>query len=266
MDDENPVIGGSHEIDLVDIPEEKDSGNADHKSAEAEEFVAAIELKRLVFPKCDAGVLESLRMTRESVYSTSPPDQSKIIVTIAQSFMDPAKSSITDATSNIGGNLYAMIPAFKEVNAVEIDQLTYDILKSNVAALFPSSGVLFVHDDYTKIFAELRQDIVFLDPPWGGLDYYKKKNQELYMSDVPLNRILTVMLPQYAKLVIVKVPSTYPHLNYANRWKFSKRVPIRRKGRSSKDLYHIMIMSNVMPKKPIKKEFWAKHLNYRKWL
>jgi predicted RNA methylase len=221
-------------------------------------FDAPIELKRLLF---DVAEPESIQLTNESVFSTSPPDQAAIVPKVVRHFMDPAKAAITDATANVGGNLSAM-GCFRKVTAVEIDKTTYDMLRSN-ASLF-GVHAHFINADYTSVYDTIQQDVVFLDPPWGGLEYYKKKDKELYLSGVPLSKMLTEKLPYAADLVVAKIPTTYPAQAVVDqqRWAFAQVIPVHA---ARKVLYNILVLSKRLPKKPIK-PFRVKKINYRRFL
>jgi predicted RNA methylase len=236
------------------------------------EFDAPNELKMMIFPRVDN--LDALRMTRESVYSTSPPDQAKLVIDIARTFFDLKEASITDATANIGGNLYAMIPEFKKVNAVEIHPQTFGMLKHNVSIIHPSANnVVFINDDYSQIYQDLEQNIMFIDPPWGGVDYYSKKDQELYLSDMPLQKLIARM-QHNTELIIAKLPTTYPTADLIDkdRWMFSKLINVTRKGKGkgrkcqTKVVYNLLVLSNVLPMYALKNSHVTKHLNYRQFL
>lgn len=220
-----------------------------------------VELKRKLFPK--HAPLDLVKLTKTSIYSMSPPDQAAIIPEIAACFYDKLNEIvITDATTNVGGNLYAMIPIFKKINAVEIDKETIQMLHNNVSLLYPQAdNIIYINEDYTKLFT-LEQQIIFIDPPWGGIDYRKNKDKELYMSGIPLQKLLNTEMPYISELVIVKVPAAYINDNQ-NKYIFTDRVHVVRKGAP---LYDLLIMSNILPIKKIKKEWVVEHVNYRKYL
>lgn len=68
--------------------------------------------------------------------------------------------------------------------AVEIDRNRFNLLKGNIkkaAGASPTHGrVRFFNDDFLnvllteKIEMRERRPVVFLDPPWGGVDYKKQ--------------------------------------------------------------------------------------------
>lgn len=222
-----------------------------------------VALKRLLFPKTDH--IESLQLTKQSVYSVSPPDQAKAVADIIEAFFDPAEVAITDATSNVGGNLFAMMH-FKRINAVEIDGETIQMLQRNVDLLFPdANNVVFIHDDYNNVKGALKQNVIFMDPPWGGPDYFKQKDKELYMSGVPLTKLLADDLQYAADLIVVKVPTTYPvkKLFAQKKYMFQAKIPVARPG---KVVYYLLVLANRYPKRKLPKKINVARIDYRRYL
>ena len=41
----------------------------------------------------------------------------------------------------------------------------------------------------------LKQDVVFIDPPWGGKNYKSKKNLDLFLSNINIIKILNNKFP-----------------------------------------------------------------------
>ena len=54
----------------------------------------------------------------------------------------------------------------------------------------------------------LRQDLVFLDPPWGGSEYKKNNKLDLFLDNVNIIDIIN-NLYHHAKYIAVKVPNNY---------------------------------------------------------
>ena len=77
---------------------------------------------------------------------------------------------ITDATAGIGGNTISFANNFFKVNAIEINKKRFDFLKNNIN-VYNFNNVEIINNDYIKIMKTLKQDIVFIDPPWGGRNY-----------------------------------------------------------------------------------------------
>jgi 16S rRNA G966 N2-methylase RsmD len=89
-------------------------------------------------------------------------------------------STITDMTSCVGGNVISFSRFFKKVNAIEIDPLRFDMLKHNTETVVGATNVNFINGNAVELLLgqddgtapqQFQQDILFMDPPWGGVDY-----------------------------------------------------------------------------------------------
>lgn len=92
---------------------------------------------------------------------------------------------ISDITSCVGGSVISFARSFAKVNAVEIDPTRFDMLRHNVAGVAQCKNVSFHHGNgvHLALSSKISQDIVFVDPPWGGPDYLKTSNLHLSLSD-----------------------------------------------------------------------------------
>lgn len=118
--------------------------------------------------------------------------------------------TITDGTSSIGGNVIGFyLNGFTSVNACEINPVSSQILLHNLLTYnLPISNVYCC--DYMTIYKHLTQDVVFLDPPWGGSDYKKSTSLDLFMSGVNVSDLTIELLrDKRASLVALKVPYNF---------------------------------------------------------
>lgn len=96
--------------------------------------------------------------------------------------MDLDEVYITDATAGVGGNTISFAKKFKNVTAIEIDKKRFDYLKNNLS-IYNLNYVKTVHDNCLNVIDQLdHQDVVFIDPPWGGKSYKKHKSLRLSLS------------------------------------------------------------------------------------
>jgi hypothetical protein len=116
---------------------------------------------------------------------------------------------ITDGTACVGGNTISFCKKFKKVQAVEVDPIRYDMLMHNLKLLGYTNAKCY-HENYLELLRNLTQDIVFLDPPWGGPSYKDKKEVELFLGNTPLDE-LCENLKGRTKYIIIKAPT---NLNY----------------------------------------------------
>lgn len=117
---------------------------------------------------------------------------------------------ITDGTANCGGNTisFQLSGGFKIVNAVEIDQETCNMLKNNLQTYNIPIDTVY-HNDYLLIYKNLRQDVVFLDAPWGK-NYIKTPCLDLYLSNTNIIDIcFDIVSNKMASLIVLKLPVNY---------------------------------------------------------
>lgn len=102
---------------------------------------------------------------------------------------------------------------FNKVNAIEYDKTNYDALKHNIS-LFPTvrNKITPYHGDFTIESKKLIQDVVFLDPPWGGIDYKEQSSITLYLSGIPIQEIIS----QIPSAFFLKVPANFNFNEYNN--------------------------------------------------
>ena len=142
-----------------------------------------------------------------------PYEQRNIYSTIYQSIQinniileyTDENSIITDATACIGGNSYFFCKKFKFVNCVEINERLFDTLKNNIQEF---KNKILYNCSYNIIKFLLKQDVVFIDPPWGGELYKTRKKIELYLDDINVFNIVD-SLYNHTKIVALKVPNNF---------------------------------------------------------
>ena len=115
------------------------------------------------------------------------------------------------------------------VNSVEIDKPTCKMLRNNLNVYkFDKKKYKIFCKDYTQIYKKLKQDIVFIDPPWGGPAYKKKKALSLYLyqngKKININDICYDLLKgKSVKLIALKLPSNF---NYNKLYKKLEKLNI----------------------------------------
>ena len=68
---------------------------------------------------------------------------------------------------------------FQKVNAVELDKQRYGLLQHNIKALGYENKVTTYNGDFLGLMPNIKQDVVFLDPPWVS--------QPVVVDDVCMN-------------------------------------------------------------------------------
>ena len=121
---------------------------------------------------------------------------------------------ITDATAGIGGNAIIFAPHYCKVNCIEIDKDAFKILKCNLKRYI---NCTFYNADYLNICKILKQDIIFLDPPWEQ-NYKNKTESNLEISNVPIKSIIE-NLHNDCRIIALKCPMNFECV--ANNWNFT---------------------------------------------
>jgi predicted RNA methylase len=157
--------------------------------------------------------LENLRFTKESLYSITPFEEArKISDRIYKHFHEKniKNVTVTDATANVGGNTISFYNhGINKINSVEIDSLTFEILRNNLKVYgYPINNVYCV--DYLDIYLKLEQDCVFFDPPWGGPGYKKNNNLDLFLGEKNVVDIIIELFDKNrVKYVVLKAPTNF---------------------------------------------------------
>jgi 16S rRNA G966 N2-methylase RsmD len=119
---------------------------------------------------------------------------------------NPMYCTITDGTAGVGGDVINLCRHFGYVNAVEKDSETYSLLLQNLNE-FDVSNVKTYKKDYTSIMHELHQDVLYIDPPWGGVNYKDLDECPLYLSNKEIGLIIYDIFESNPNLLIfLKAP------------------------------------------------------------
>lgn len=158
--------------------------------------------------------LKKVKYSLESLYSFTPYNEAEKTVFLMAKFLKKNVNEfknmvITDGTTNVGGNMIAFCKYFKFVNGVEIEDIHVDYLKNNLE-LYGFKNYNVINGDYTKEYDKLEQDVVFLDPPWGGVLYKYYDRIGLYLSGIEVSEIIQKLKTKY---IILKAPMNYDTLN-----------------------------------------------------
>lgn len=215
-------------------------------------------LQRL-FSNIPLSVLSQLKFDSEAIFSVT---NQYIAIDICKNLLKikgiTNESKVTDATACIGGNVFSFMKFFKKVDAIEIDPIKCEMLKHNISVL----GENYINIDNTRVNIiqgncldfiiptqnkKVTQDILFIDPPWGGNSYKDTLNLNLYLQDSLGNEIelfdIIKMLNSKTKVIVLKVPINY---NLSNIQKVTDTYKIESiKGYSRPNSMNIIILSLI---------------------
>lgn len=172
-----------------------------------------------------------------SKYSITLPDKADIISEIIKKnyqLIFPNDNldelTITDAMACVGGNTLSFSTSFKNVNANEINTTRFQYLVHNMKQ-YEKTNILFYNDNYLNLIQKLKQNIVFIDPPWGGPIYksqYKmdimiqkdvipeaKEDTSIPLKELKLDEIIDdIFLNPDTKMIIYKLPINHNIENF----------------------------------------------------
>lgn len=149
----------------------------------------------------------------KNIYST--PEQCQQLLEIIKLFVKDKFCNliITDATGGIGGNSILFCRYFGFINIIEIDNINISIINKNLRK-FQNKSIININ--YIEIFTMIKQDIVFIDPPWGK--YYKKTEYtDLFINEININHIISILYNN-SNLVFLKAPKNFIPTRI-NKWK-----------------------------------------------
>jgi predicted RNA methylase len=201
--------------------------------------------KSLLFVHEKGVELDRLQVSDEALYSITRPVPAARIEHIIRNHLkemskSPAQCTITDATACVGGDTLHFARFFKHVQSVEINPEHCRMLQNNVK-VYNRKNVTVYCRDYLKMVAHLKQDVIFMDPPWGGPSYKHKKNVWLALSDVSLPNIVQ-SIAHTASLLVLKVPLNFDVSHILNKgYQKGKSVLFR-----SIHVYHLKKMDIIV--------------------
>ena len=176
-----------------------------------------------------------LKMVKESIFSvTHYGDADRLTDDI---YTEMPNATITDATANVGGNTISFAKKFKKVNSIEINPLTFRALKNNIK-VYGLGNVSLYNDSYVKISNDIKQDVLFMDPPWGGLYYKSQATMMLFLDNIPIYEILN-NIENKPKMIVLKVPNNFDIELFKQNMTYYKNTIIKQYPR-----YKIIMIKN----------------------
>lgn len=136
-----------------------------------------------------------------------------IISHLPDIFIDPKNVVLTDATAGVGGNTISFAMHFDKINAIEIDKIRSSYLQNNIG-IYNLTNVKVHTGDCNDILPNLKQDIVFIDPPWGGVEHKNYKNIRLLLSNIPIETVCNnifdpTKMDNLTKMIVLKLSKNY---------------------------------------------------------
>jgi tRNA/tmRNA/rRNA uracil-C5-methylase (TrmA/RlmC/RlmD family) len=180
-----------------------------------------------------------LKLTNEALYSMNNPEESDVLIQIIKDNIKLNKTLIiTDGTANVGGTTLNLAKYFK-VNAIEINLLNGEALKNNIKEYKLEKNVTVYCDSFLNLMNKLEQDVIILDPPWGGVNYKTRKQLNLYLDNINLVDIVNQL--KNVKLTLLKVPKNF-NINYFLAKLNNSNIKIQKIYKNNKYLSYLIII------------------------
>lgn len=163
-------------------------------------------------------IRHELYIDDEAFYSTTDQVTARKICEELTKFV-PREATVVDATACIGGMTYTLTNYFRKVIAVEIDDVRFKYLQTNMQLLSVSDVVECVKGDALDVCQKLQATAVILDPPWGGPDYKNAPSVSLCLSGRDLGDVCVFLYhtnPQL-KILALKVPVNFDESSFKAR-------------------------------------------------
>lgn len=146
------------------------------------------KLKKRIFPYVKN--IDKIEIDTESLTYISIKDDATYITYIIKKYFNFNTNNlvIIDAMSGVGGNTISFSKNFKKVYAIEINEDRFNMLYNNIN-IYDFNNIEVFNSNCLNLIYNIKSDIVFFDPPWGGKDYKNYLNLRLNISGVPLEDI-----------------------------------------------------------------------------
>lgn len=163
-------------------------------------------------------VINNVQMNYVASYSVTPKNIADMMSNALVTRLGHTNSFIVDATANVGGNSMSFIRHFDKVVSIELDRNLFQMLQHNVGLVQGKADVTFNHGNSldwidAHTFGQQKPDVIFFDPPWGGIKYARNKYMPLFLEDSKGNKknMATVCneIKNKTKYIAIKAPFNF---------------------------------------------------------
>ena len=149
----------------------------------------------------DKELYNKLQIDDVGRYSITKPHHAKIINNIIKEYIKSEHTIIVDAMASVGGNTISFTDLTSSVVSVEVDDTRAEALDNNIKVYGIEDKVLLFRSNYLTLYDKLEQDIVFLDPPWGGINYKNFDEIRLFIDNICIIKINQLIKTGKAKVI-----------------------------------------------------------------
>ena len=168
-------------------------------------------IKKIFYPKENINY-SKIKLYYDTFYSITYYEEGIELSNIIKKYF-PNIQTVVDANANIGGSTITLAHYFDKIKSIEIEKERYDFLINNIK-VYNLKNVQTLNMDYND-YKRDKDELVFFDPPWGGIFYKSEKNLELYLGQTNIKKYLV-------KNTIIKVPYNYNIKNIKHKFILKK--------------------------------------------
>ena len=194
---------------------------------------------KIIF-KGDGGILTKIEHIYKEKYSYTHKKEADYLSSFIKDIVknDLNNTLIVDGTTSLGGNLKSFIYHFKNIIGIEINQIRFNkllhllnlkfkyVFSKNKENIFSyktnKKNIILINDSFNKYIENIckhnmKNIIIYLDPPWGGKNYKEYNNIILGLAGFPLH-LLVENIKKINKdtYIILKLPLNYYLESFTN--------------------------------------------------
>lgn len=167
-----------------------------------------------LFNKKDFIIYDTIKMIKYddiALYSITPHFYAEKITRIIKKNIGKTRTKdlvLSDFCACIGGNSFNFIKYFKRVNCVELDKKRFEYLKYNLKLYKDYHNYKLYNEDCLRTVKNIKQDIIFIDPPWNGKDYKNKDKIDLFLGNKNSFELCNYFM-KYCNMLVFKIPNNF---------------------------------------------------------
>lgn len=176
-------------------------------------------------------IFKNLKQNEIGRFSITRPYESRQILNFVEMVLNSKGKSlknsvVTDCTAGTGGDSIAFSYVAKHVNSIEnaIDQ--FELLEEN-CRIANRNNITLINDNCMNAIDKLKQDVIIIDPPWGGSGYKNHENLQISLGGYGIDFVANYM--KYHGIVFIKLPLNANLINIPIENKFlinnKKNIP-----------------------------------------
>lgn len=168
-----------------------------------------------------SGKYDDLMIDYGSVPCITPYYTSQIICNIIKENSPVEHPLIFDGTAGCGGDTTTLASMFGCIIACEQDQTRFQMLINNIN-VFGLTNVIPINHNSVKVISGIANiDIVYIDPPWGGHNYKKRKKLRLKLGTMFIDEFVNYifddeMQQSRVNMVAIKLPLNYDMYTFSS--------------------------------------------------